>query len=179
MDPDVMGETMGIDIMGEDDATVGAAVKRRLLSLPKRPNWRSRLAPGVPGPGEGLEPLALTPDRNNGVFNAANPFIQFQARVQVPFRAERLLVSVLRAAALAPAGDKVLCQGIFIGRDLANVEFASFDIEFFVPGAFGVRLKLRQAEPGVLINLPCIVGAPITAGDITVTMMLLGHSVQG
>lgn len=184
--PDVWGEgeVWGEETMG-DDATVGAASPRALRALaksvrfPPAPAWRRQMAPGVPMPGEGLEPLPLTPDRANGIFAVATQFIQFNARPQAPFQPERLLVQVARDAALAPAGDLFLGQGIFIGRQLATLEFANFNIEFFGPTAFGVRLKLPPAQPGVLISIPVIPNAAITAGTAAVTMMFLGHSLRG
>lgn len=187
-DWETMGEELlGEDVLGEDDATVGAALKRairipklaqgRMLRLPPQAGWRPRIAPGVAVPGEGLEPLPLAPQANGGVFTAAFPNINFEGRPQAPFRGERLLVSVTRTAGAAAV--RALCSGIFVGRALQQAELNNFDIEFFGPTAFGVRLKFVQAEPGVLIRLPILASIAVPAGEsMTVTMMLLGHTVR-
>lgn len=148
----------------------------RLLRLPRKPKWRKQLAPGVPDPGQGLEPLPLTPTLNGGIFDAATPNISFQARPQAPFRAERLLSSVRRTGA---AGITVLAQNVFIGRNLQMVETGTFDVEFFSPTAFGVRLNLVASQPGILIRIDCTTSAVVPAQEALATsMMFLGHTIR-
>lgn len=176
-------ETMGEEVLGDDldgsvlgDATVGAA-RRRTLALPKRPAWRRQLAPGVPVPGQGLQPLPLRPTTNNGVFTDAVQVISFEARPQAPFRAERLLTSVRRSSGAAAV--TIVADNVFVGRDLQLVELGSFDIEFFSPTAFGVRLALVQAEPGVLIRIDTRAVIPVPADEtVTVSMLFLGHTIR-
>jgi hypothetical protein len=184
MSYDVMGDDVLGELMGEDDeldgwATVGAAKRRRKrrMALPKKPSWRRQLAPGVPAPGQGLQPLPLTPDVAGGVFVAAVPTIRFTARPQVPFRAERLIATVRRSAgAGAPI---VLADGIFIGRDQQLIELGSFDVEQFSPTAFGVRLALDAAQPGVLIQIPLRTSIAVPGADtISVALMFLGRSIR-
>lgn len=192
-DEEIMGEedgydVVGDDVLGEEMATVGAvrrarglraaAAAGRILRLPARAAWGRQLSPGVAMPGQGLEPLPLTPNLNNGVFNATNSNIRFEGRPQAKFRAERLLVTLQRAATLAPAPNAILCLGIFIGRQLGTVEFANFNVEVYAPNAFGVRLNLPVAQPGMLVSLPCFVASTITAGDISVQMQFLGRTVR-
>lgn len=181
-------ETMGEDVLGDDVLgyhTVGAArranpklyqaLARAMPTATKPPAWRARLAPGVPAPGYGMQPLPLVPQTANGVFAAATTFISFQARPQAPFRAERLLASVRRSGA---AGVTILATNFFVGRDLQLVELGSFDIEFFTSGAFGVRLALSQAEPGQLIRIDCQTSvAPAGADTLSVSMLILGQTV--
>lgn len=151
--------------------------RRRALGLPRKPRWRSRMAaPGVPMPGVGLEPLPLTGQLNQGIFNAANPVISFDARPQRPFRAERLLASVVLTGG---AAGTVLCDGIFIGTNLQLVELGAFDVSFFAPNAFGVRLKLVPAAPGILIRLQCRFNGTIGAGTAVTTLMFLGRTISG
>jgi hypothetical protein len=182
-------ETMGEEVLGDDVlgySTVGAVRPGRLLRSPAiqraiqvqrnapPPAWRSRLAPGVPTPGYGMQPLPLVPQTAGGVFAAATTAISFQARPQAPFRSERLLASVRRSGA---AGVTILAVNFFVGRDLQMVELGSFDIEFFAPGAFGVRLALSQAEPGQLIRIDCQTSvAPAGADTLSVSLLLLGQT---
>lgn len=186
-----MYETMGDDVLGEellgeDDATVGAAVRAiarkrmqmppRMLRLPPKAPWRqTQLAPGVQAPGQGLIPLPLVPDANGGVFTAAVTTINFQARPQKPYHAERLLVTVRRSGA---AGTIILCDTMFVGTDLQTAEIGSFDVEQFAPTAFGVRLALKPAEPGILIRLALRANpAPAGADTAAVAMQFLGHYI--
>jgi len=177
-------ETMGEEVLGDDlmgDSTVGVVrrvpQRRGVLRLPPKPAWRSQVASGVPGPGIGLQPLPLTPSANGGVFDAANPAITFSARPQAPFRGERLLV---RAARSAGAGAVlILARNFFVGRELQLVELGSFDLEFFSPTAFGVRLNLVAAEPGVLITIDAFANPVVPGGEtVGVSIMLLGHTVR-
>lgn len=180
---DTMGEdVLGEELLGDDGyATVGARrpplrrVARAMLASPK-PAWRThQLAPGVQAPGEGLIPLPLVPDAGGGIFAAALTTINFQARPQKPFRAERLLVSVRRTGA---AGTIILCDSMFIGTDLQTAEVGAFDVEQYGPTAFGVRLALKPAAPGILIRLACRAApAPGGADTVAVAMQFLGHYV--
>lgn len=185
---DIDGDVLG-DVLGEEDmvganmaALVRAAAAARkggMMRLPPKPAWRNQLAPGVPAPGQGLEILPLTPDRAGGVFAVATQFIQWTARTQAPFRPERLVVSIFRDAAFAPVGDIFLAQGIFIGRMLGTLQFASFNIEVFSNTAVGMRLNLSAIQPGVDVTIPVVPAAAITAGTATVTIQILGHSIRG
>jgi hypothetical protein len=178
---DTEGDVMGDETEG-DYQTVGRGRRRRrprTLALPAKPGWRRQLAPGVPMPGEGLQPLPLTPSANNGVFTLGFTNIQFTARPQVPFHPERLLASVRRVGTIA-GGTTIQATNMFVGRDLQLVEIGAFDIEFFDRQAFGVRLQLDAAQPGVLISLDCAaVGGVLTSTDtLAVSLMFLGRSIR-
>ena len=181
-------DVLGDDVLGdEEDFQVVGAVRRPVRRLRAarapvrrgmmltRPRWRNQLAPGVPIPGQRLQPLQLTPSANNGVFAAAFTNINFVARPQVPFRAERILASVRRSGA---AGILVLALNVFVGRQMQLVELGNgFDIEFFGPTAFGVRLALDACEPGVEIRIGCSTSAvPAGADTLATSILLLGRS---
>jgi len=179
---EVLGELLGLDMEGMD--TVGRHHRHRrhghMMRLPPKPGWRQhQLAPGVMAPREGLEPLPLTPDLNNGVFNAATPNIKFTARPQRPFRGERLLASVLRSGATS-AGVNAVTTGVFVGTSLQQLQIGNFNLEFFAPTAFGVRLDLIPAEPGIDISIATTVTpAGVLSGTdfISVQLLLLGRSI--
>lgn len=182
-DDDVMGE-----LLGYDDATVGAALRAarkpmgsRMLRLPPKAPWRQgQLAPGVHTPGQGLIPLPLVPDAgtgvpNVGIFSATVGTINFSARPQKPYHAERLLVTVRRTGAAATI---ILCTTMFVGTDLQTAEVGAFDVEQFGPTAFGVRLQLKPAEPGILIRLTCqAIPIPGGADLVNVAMQFLGRYI--
>lgn len=196
---DTMGDVLGDDfedditdgdVLGDDDfATVGAArrnrmaiafgrrAKARAVMLGRRPAWRRELAPGVPLPGEGLEPIPLVPSAGGGIFDPALGAITYQARPQRPFRSERLVATIRRSA--GALGVSVQCQAIFVGATLGQAQVGAIDLDIFTPGAFGVRLCLPQAEPGVDIVLPCSVLPAVPAGEsVSVALVLLGRTVR-
>jgi hypothetical protein len=155
----------GGDLMGEDD--VGAARRppprrpapghrmQRHVPLPPRPDWRNQLAPGVIQPDEGLVPMALTGQSGSppGQFSATISQITFQGQLQKPFRAERLLVSVVRTG--ASAVGRLLTQ-LFVGTDLQQAEITGWDAELIgQANAFGTRLTCKAAEPGVFLR--CVI----------------------
>lgn len=188
---EVLGELLGIDTMGDDldgddlDGidTVGALRRRmrrrRRMGIMPKPRWRrGQLAPGVQAPREGLEPLPLVPDLGGGVFTAALTSITFRARPQRPFRAERLLASVRRNGASA-APLAAVTTGIFIGTQLQQLQIGNYDLEFFTPTAFGVRLDMQPAEPGIDIGIGTALsgGALAGADTIAVNLLFLGRSI--
>src|SRR5574342_167005 len=174
---DVHGDVMG-DVMGDSAQVVGALRRGRGLRLPAKPHWRAQLAPGVPTPGTGYEPLPLTSSVTPATFTVATTTMVFSARPQRPFHAVRLIASVRRFdPGGSAAGVIVLCDGIFIGTRLQQVERGSFDIESFAATAFQVELNLEPAQPGVLIELPLsLQGALGGADTINVQVKFLGHS---
>jgi hypothetical protein len=178
---DVLGEVEG-DVLGEldgRDEVVGAITKKgHMLKLAKKPGWRSgQLAPGVMSPGEGLVPLPMTAQQNGGTFTAAITNITWQGQLQKPFRSERILVSTVRTGATATG--RLLGQ-IFVGTDLQGAEIAGFDLELVgAVTAFGTRLTLIQAPPGVLVRIPTTLSNNPTAPDtIFASMMFLGRIIH-
>lgn len=185
LDGDVLGDILGDATVGVNPAglrAVAAAAARRgqalARMLPRTPQWRQRMAPGVPAPGVGLVPLPLQPSANNGAFTSAFATIDFEGRPQKPFRGERLIALVGRSAGV-PTSTRVLTSGIFVGTDPQQAQIANIDLEVFAPTSFGVRLNMVQAEPGVLIRLPCLTSAAIAMGEtLSLTLMILGHYVR-
>ena len=184
---DTMGDVLGDDLMeGEDDGDVEGdvlgAARRPLLRLPAKPKWRrGTLAPGIHRPREGLELLTLTPDSNGGVFDTSNigAIIRHSAKPQRPFRAERLVAFVTRIAdaGVFPAGF-VLSNGIFVGTNLQQLTLGEFNVETFGPTAFGVRMALTPAAPGIDITVAVrLTAAPVGDQAVQVSMQFLGRSL--
>ena len=120
--------------------------------------------------------LPLTPSAGNGVFVAALNTITFTARPQVPFRSERLIATVRRTGA---AGVIILATTFQIGRQNQMVQTGSFDIEQFSATAFGVRLALDPAEPGIDITLVCSASPAVAGADtVAVSLLLLGRAIR-
>jgi hypothetical protein len=205
---DVLGDVLGDDIEGDDDNVSGdeevivgvVAVnprtgRRRLvkpraggggsgraagprLQLQPKPDWRAgQVAPGVQAPQEGMVPLPLI-GQPSGTFSATVPAITFVGQVQEPYRPERLLVSLVRTGTTA-AAPRVMGQ-LFVGTKLQQAQIAAFDIELIgTANAFGVRLSCQQVEPGVFVNLQCVLtGALTTTDTILVNSMFLGRVIQ-
>jgi hypothetical protein len=137
------------------------------------PSWMNG-AWGVNPPNEMLHVMPLVPQLNGGVFSSTVSAIEFIARPQKPFRGERLITTVTRAGA---AGSLPVSTGIFVGVDLQQVESGDIPIETWLATAFGVRLAMVDALPGIEIRIPVtIAGAAITSTDtVTVTVTVLGR----
>lgn len=143
-----------------------------------KPQWRERqLAPGVIAPDQGMLPLPLTGSGGSNTFGAAVNTITFQGQLQKPFRGERLLVSTVRTG--ASAVGRLLSQ-MFVGTDLQQLDVPGFDAEQVgSPQAFGVRLTMKPAQPGVFLRLVTTLNAALTGTDtITATVTVLGRLVH-
>jgi hypothetical protein len=191
---DVMGDVMGYDDGGDDDGgaqvvgytdtgypiisgAAAAAARRprnRANISVQRPAWRgSQLAPGVIAPDQGMLPLPM----GNITFALATQTGTFQGQVQKPFRAERLLVTVTRTG--ASATGRLLGQ-IFVGTDLAQLDVAPVDIEQLgAANAFGVRLTMKPAQPGVFLRILTTLSNPLAGADtIFATVQFLGRNIH-
>jgi hypothetical protein len=196
-DDDVDGyDVMGYDVMGYDPVVAGprvrvfgydddgtAIVGRARHARPRpqggmvqvnRPSWRDgQLAPGVIAPDQGLLPLPM------GTFNftATAQTNTFTGQVQKPFRGERWLIRVVRTGTSAVGTILAL---IFVGTDLAMLDTNPVDLESLAnPAAFGVRLTMKPAQPGVSIKAICTLGTALTSTDtINVTLQLLGRNIH-
>lgn len=182
---DVMGEQMQV-VGYDDDGTeivVGRAPARRRRGASirvHRPGWRTtQMAPGVIAPDQGLLPLPLTGITGNEFSTAVGTAstITFQGQIQKPFRGERLLVSTVRTGATAVG--RLLSQ-LFVGTDLQQLDIGGFDAEQVgTPTAFGVRLTMKPAQPGVFIRLVTTLTTPVSGTDtILATVTLLGRLVH-
>lgn len=194
-DDDVSGDVMG-DVMGYagpmGDYEGGAAVvgyddegypivvgaRKRGRGRPKvlltKPGWRSgQVAPGVIAPDQGLLPLPM----GNFTFALAAQTFTFSGQVQKPFRGERLLVTTVRTG--TSAVGRILGQ-IFVGSDLAALDVPPVDIEQLgQANAFGVRLTMKPAQPGVFIRIVCSLSSALTTTDtIFTSIQLLGRNIH-
>lgn len=184
LDGDVMGggDVMGdrsFDVVGARHARHPAHRTQRQMAIPPRPQWRNQLAPGVIQPDEGMVPLPMTPNAGSpvGTFSATVTTITWQGQLQKPFRAERLLVSVVRTG--TSATGRLLTQ-FFVGTDLQQAEISGWDAELIgQAGAFGTRLTAKAAEPGVFIRLVVTLSSNPTGTDtIFASMQFLGRVIH-
>jgi len=174
----IVGEVMG-DVMG---VAAAPAMQRhhRMMHIPQKPSWRNQLAPGVIQPDEGMVPLPMTAQAGSpaGTFTSTLNQITFQGQLQKPFRAERLLVSVVRTG--TDATGRLLTQ-FFVGTDLQGAEIAGWDAELIgQANAFGTRLTAKAAEPGVLIRFIVTLSnaMTVTTSSIFATFLILGRIVH-
>lgn len=183
----VMGARMrtsgggGMEVVGYDDdgtpLVVGTRAGTRGIRV-RKPGWRkTQLAPGVIAPDEGMLPLPLTGSTGTNTFTAALATITFLGQLQKPFRGERLLVSTTRTGVTATSR---LVSQLFVGTDLQQLDVPGFDAEQVgTPTAFGVRLTMKPAQPGVFIRLITTLSAVLTGTDtILTTVTLLGRLVH-
>jgi len=186
---DVMGDVMGYSgpmgsydgpqVIGYDDegnAVVGRRRRRRRGALVnvQKPGWRaSQLAPGVIAPDQGM----LTLPMGTFTYTAAAQTNTFIGQVQKPFRGERWLIRVVRTGTTATG--TILAQ-LFVGSDLAQLDVAAVDLEALAnPNAFGVRLTMKPAQPGVFIRAVTTLSVVLTGTDtIQVTLQLLGRNIH-
>jgi hypothetical protein len=181
-----MGDYEGSAVVGVDEFGEPIVVGRR--RRPRRrsrrhglvvakPKWRaSQLAPGVIAPDQGLLPLPLA-GTNSGVFDATHLNITFEGQIQKPFRGERLLVETVRTG--VSAVGRLISQ-LFVGTDLQQLDVPGFDAEAVGnPQAFGVRLTMKPAQPGVFIRLVTVLSQPVLAADtIFASVTILGRNVH-
>jgi hypothetical protein len=172
---------VGIDEYGEP-IVVGKRRRRRRKKLSHglvvhKPRWRAgQLAPGVIAPDQGLLPLPLSAP-NSSTFDATHQTLTFEGQIQKPFRGERLLVETVRTGVTAIGR---LISQLFVGTDLQQLDVPGFDAEAVGnPTAFGVRLTMKPAQPGVFIRLVTTLSNPIVAPDtIFASVTILGRNVH-
>jgi hypothetical protein len=176
----------GMEVVGYDDygepIVVGRArpvpKRARALVRVQKPQWRERqLAPGVIAPDQGMLPLPLVGAGGSNTFNATTPTITFQGQLQKPFRGERLLVSTVRTG--VSAVGRLISQ-MFVGTDLQQLDVPGFDAEQVgSPQAFGVRLTMKPAQPGVFLRLVTTLNSALAGTDtIITTVTVLGRLVH-
>jgi len=161
---DLNGNEITEDMVRGDLMGVGRAPQHRLARIPNRPQWRSgQLAPGVQQPAEGRVPLTLSGQSNSGLFSAAFPVITFSGQLQKPFRAERLLTSVVRTGASAVGR---LLTVLYVGTDLQQAEITGWDAELVgLANATDTGMQCIAAEPGVLIRAVITLSQVLTGTD--------------
>lgn len=190
VDGDVMGDVMGYSgamgdyegaaqVVGYDDSgypiVVGAArPKARPMVRLTKPGWRSgQVAPGVIAPDQGMLPLPM----GNVTFTASAQTFTFSGQIQKPFRGERLLVTTVRTGTTAVG--RLLGQP-FVGTDLALLDITPIDIEQIgALNAFGVRLTMKPAQPGVFIRIVTSLSSALAGTDtIFASVQLLGRAIS-
>lgn len=173
-DPTVRPSARIIGYDDEGNAVVGRRHPRPAMIPVHRPDWREgQLAPGVYAPDQGL----LTLPMGSFTYTATNQINTFSGQVQKPFRGERWLIRVVRTG--TSATGTILAQ-IFVGTDLAQLDVAQVDLESLAnPNAFGVRLTMKPAQPGVFIRAITALDTVLTSTDtIKVTLQLLGRNIH-
>ena len=174
----VMGSVMGDEVGRGHHGHHHAA--GRHMALPPKPQWRhGELAHGVNTPDTGMFPLPLTGTGGTNTFTATVAAITFQGSLQKPYRSERLIFIVTRIGASA---TNLRVQGqIFVGTDLQQGELGLLDLESLgAVTAFGTRLTLSPANPGVFVRLQTqLVGGVLTGTDtILVNTYFLGQVIH-
>jgi hypothetical protein len=181
-----MGDYEGSAVVGVDEygepIVVGKRRHRRRKTrrhgiVVAKPKWRAgQLAPGVIAPDQGLLPLPMNAD-NSGTFDATHLTLTFEGQIQKPFRGERLLVETVRTG--TSAVGRLISQ-LFVGTDLQQLDVPGFDAEAVGnPTAFGVRLTMKPAQPGVFVRLVTVLSAPVTGTDtIFASVTILGRNVH-
>jgi hypothetical protein len=179
-------EVVGDDVLGASMLRRNPAAMGKLLSmmkrgrtirLPPKPEWREQVAPGVQPPGIGLWPLPLTPLANDGVLDSTTDTIEWRGTPQKPFRGERLVIVTNRSAG---AFNQVRIAVLTVGTTPQLADIGELAVEAFAPDAFGVRLKLDQATPGMLYRVIIRAVGVIPVGEsIAISPQVLGHVIRG
>lgn len=172
-------------VVGDD--VVGAAAARAMQRRGQHhahpaahlaPWLDTQIAPGVYDPGEGLQvlPLRLDTGASYFVFDSTHSNCEFIGRPQKPFRGERLLFSVRHSS----ASDAVIVLGtLSVGTEPQQAQVGSFDVEQYGAQAFGVRLAMLPASPGIDITMQLQLSGALAGTDtITVTAQILGRMLR-
>jgi hypothetical protein len=151
-----------------------------MIKVPPAAPWRGgQLAHGVEMADEGMLPMPLSGSGGTNTFSATVSNITFQGQMQKPYRGERLIFIVTRIGASA-ANLRVQGQ-IFVGTDLQQGELGLIDFESLgATTAFGTRLTLTPATPGVFLRLQGqLVGGALTGTDtILINTYFLGRVIH-
>lgn len=177
-------DLLGFDVLGDGDDDVqgtddllGAQVAPGGL---KNARWARQLrqgAPGAPAISEMMLPLGLG---SATVTSTSSTSFVLTAIPQLAYRGERVILSgfaVIKnnttdAAALFEVTD------IKVGQRSQLVSPQSIPAVAFTPTAFGVRLALDPAVPGITITVSCrYIGPALDEGDTaTITGTILGRA---
>lgn len=135
--------------------------------------WNS--IPPRPKADEAMFPLGL----GQIVFTNASPTtLTLTARPQRAFRGERLVISQQKALA-AGQFRQVQITDIKVGDVSQKVGGGSLPVEVFASDAFGVRLMLDAAVPGVDITLTLQIDSAPGVGDfVSLSGALIGRATE-
>lgn len=116
--------------------------------------------PGVPASGLRDQPLGLGA---TAFTPTSGTLLLLQASPQRPFKGERLVVDITRTGATSTG--LVTIARLDIGTDNQLVGSGAISAAAFAPTAFGTRLSLAPATPGILVSITFNVSASPGAGD--------------
>lgn len=162
---------------GLTEGRIRAIVHEEMLG--NLPTWFSNASQvpgaGAPVDGELMSPLGLEGSPTDTLTSVV-PTVRFIANPQRPFRGERLIISLARSAGATAIGVGI--DQFKIGENSQLVGDGLVPAESFAPDAFGVRLAMSAAEPGVLIALTLT--AVVPAGEsIVAQVAIVGRAVWG
>lgn len=174
-------DVLGYDVLGDGDDDVsgsddilGAQVAPGGL---RNARWARQLrqgAPGAPAISEMMLPLGL------GSFTvtatSATTFT-LTAVPQLAYRGERLILSAFNATG-GDAGGLFVINDIKVGQRSQLVSPSALPAAAFAATAFGVRLAIDPAVPGVIITVSVSYIGPALTGDdtATITGTILGRA---
>ena len=171
---DVLGDD---DLEGEDDGVLGAQASKGGL---RNARWARQLrqgAPGAPAISEMMLPLGL--GSTTFVFGGQTS-ATLTAIPQLAYRGERIFLSAFATI----GGNTVDASGFFevsdikVGQRSQLVSPQSIPASAFQATAFGVRLAVDPAVPGIVISVSVrYIGPALGAADTaTITGTILGRA---
>jgi len=181
---DILGDFLGAPRRGRQRGRGRMRPRVRMrprlgAPLATPPLWRdAQAAPGVQVPTEQLLPLGFLPDGGSFSFVPGGPTtIVFRALPQKPFRGERLIIDVSKSA--GAIANTVSVNTLAVGTDLQIVSAAPVPAVAFSPTAFGVRLALTAAQPGIQISIAVeLIGPALALNEsVTVVPTVLGRAI--
>jgi hypothetical protein len=167
-------DLLGYDVLGDDDVegtddVLGAQVAPGGL---RNARWAKQLrqgAPGAPAISEMMLPLGL--GSTTFVFGGATS-ATLTAIPQLAYRGERIILSGFATISDNTADASALFEvtDIKVGQRSQLVSPQSIPAVAFTPTAFGVRLALDPAVPGIVISVSVRYIGPALKEDETATL---------
>lgn len=166
---------MSYDDMAGDDDEMGAAFRRQMIKVKRRPLARlMSKVPGVPARGGRQQPFPI----GTGVFVAASPNPQtFPINPLKPFKGHRLVTTTTRTGASA-TGLLTITQ-LFAGMIPQQATLGALPFEAFAPNAFGIQLSLDPLQPGVTFQFQVTISVlPGAADRVDFSAMIIGETLN-
>lgn len=169
-------DLLGDDLLGDDMGDDLGALRRRRASPNRQLAWRrQQLAPGVSAPGARRLSLGLPA----AAFIASTPInttLTTQTNPQRPFRAERLIINVLRSAGAGAVGIALADMRCGTQSQLAGVSGISADA--FPPNAIDTTMVMDPIQPGVNFTVSYVNQLAVpAANEVLVQTTLVGQAV--
>jgi hypothetical protein len=167
-----VGQAMAEIEEAADNGDARAMALCKALNQCDVPGWRQRqIAPGVSVPCDDLVPLPLRPVAGTPTFVAGGPTtISLTGNTQKAFRGERPMAFVLRVGASAATAVPLIRGGIRVGVDPQVAQIADQPLENFTPAAFGARMVMSPADPGIDHDVDIFLFGPALAAGDTVSI---------